>query len=65
MKVRVQCDSVEQKLTGHNNDQEYVYSFEPELVLGIQLERISGGFSFHSRDAHLFSVGARYELEIH
>lgn len=62
MKFKFRCIAIQNRLTGHNNESEYIYSFVPELMFGISRERITGDLSFHSQQSGVFIIGQNYDV---
>lgn len=62
--MNVRCMSFLRKRTGRDEEQHAIYGFESEMMFGRVDEGLNGGFSIHSKNMDLFTVGNSYKLEI-
>ena len=62
MEVKVFCHSIEQELTGHNNDFLYIYTFVPEIMFGGWNGAMMGEFKYASPSKMIYAIGEHYTL---
>ena len=62
MEIKVVLQSVEECLTGRNNEKHYIYTFTPELMFGGLVESMIADFKISTPEKRIYSVGDRYTL---